>query len=245
LKPVSGLLSAFLLWFLRCCDGLLFQPVDEGLVRCPACHVPTLVGSFGVVADEPVIEDGLHFLDRLEPCPAAFDAEVLVKHGAVEALDDAVGLRAADLGRAVLDLLKLKEELVRMQVGPAAEFPSIVAEHRLDPGVMGLEGRDDVVVEDMNGGDRQLGRIEPGPGMARMAIDGRLHVDLADPLERTDKEGVDGDETSRMFRLNMTLAEFGREAFEQFDLLVGKADRPLGRLSLSNLSRRSCLVSRL
>ena len=30
------------------------------------------MGSFGVVADEPVIEDHLHFLDRLVPCPAAF-----------------------------------------------------------------------------------------------------------------------------------------------------------------------------
>lgn len=193
------------------------------------CYDPG--GALGVVADGPVVEDGLHFLDRLEPCPAAFDAEVLVKHGAVEALDDAVGLRAADLGRAVLDLLELEEELVRMLVWPFAEFPSIVRQHHLDPGIMGLEGRDNVVVEDMNGGDRQLGRIEPGPGMAQMAVDGRLHVYLADPLERTDEEGVDGDETSGMFGLNMTLAELGREAFEQLDLLVGKADRPHGRLS--------------
>ena len=184
------------------------------------------MGALGVVGDEPVVEDGLHFLDRFEPCPAAFDAEVLVKHGAVEALDDAVGLGAADLGRAVLDLLELQEKLVKMLVWPAAEFPSTVRQHRLDPGIMDLEGRDDVVVEDMNGGDRQLGRIEPGPGMAQMAVDGRLHVYLADSLERTDEEGIDGDETSGMFGLNMTLAEFGREAFEQLDLLVGKADRP-------------------
>ena len=102
--------------------------------------------ALGVVGDEPIVEDGLHFLDRLEPCPSAFDAEVFVEHGAVEALDDAIGLRAADLCRPVLDLLDLQEEFVRVLVGPAAEFPAIVRQHRLDPCVMGFEGGNDVIV---------------------------------------------------------------------------------------------------
>jgi len=39
---------------------------------------------------------------------------------------------------------------------------------------MGLEGRQDVVVQQLYGGDRQLVGIEPGPGVAAVAVDGRL-----------------------------------------------------------------------
>lgn len=65
-----------------------------------------------------------------------------------------------------------------------------------------------------------------------MAVDGRLHVDLARPLERADEEGVDSDETSRLFGLDMALAELWREAFEQLDLFVGEDDLALGCLFL-------------
>ena len=84
--------------------------------------------AFGVVGDEPVVEHLLHLFDGLEPGSAALDAEVFVEHGAVEALDDAVRLRSPDLGGVVFDLLKLQEQLVRMPVGPAAEFAAIVGE---------------------------------------------------------------------------------------------------------------------
>lgn len=48
-----------------------------------------------------------------------------------------------------------------------------------------------------------------------MAVDGRLHVDLADPLEGADEEGIDGDEAAGVIGLDMAFAELGREAFEQ------------------------------
>ena len=51
------------------------------------------------------IEHGLHLLDGLEPGAPTFAAEVLVEHGAMEALDDAVGLGALDAGGVVVDLL--------------------------------------------------------------------------------------------------------------------------------------------
>ena len=55
----------------------------------------------------------------------ALDAGVLVEERTVEALDDAVGLRPLHTGRAVLDVLKLQEQLVGMLVRPSAELASV------------------------------------------------------------------------------------------------------------------------
>lgn len=80
---------------------------------------------FGVAADEELVENGLHLLDGVEPGAAALDAEVLVEQSAVEALDDAVRLRPLHPGRAVLDLLQLEEQFVRVLVGPSAELAAV------------------------------------------------------------------------------------------------------------------------
>jgi len=56
-------------------------------------HATALVGPLLVVFDNPGVEGGLRRLDRLEPGPPALDAGVLVEQRAMEALDDAVGLR--------------------------------------------------------------------------------------------------------------------------------------------------------
>lgn len=65
-------------------------------MRGAPLHGATLVGSLGVVGDEVGIEVGLHLLDGLVPLLAAHDSEVFVEHGAAQALDQAVGLRAFD-----------------------------------------------------------------------------------------------------------------------------------------------------
>ena len=72
--------------------------------------------AFCVVGDEPFIEHLLHLLNGLKPGLAAFNTEVFVEHGAVEALDDAVGLRAAHPGRAMVDLFQLQEQFVGVPV---------------------------------------------------------------------------------------------------------------------------------
>ena len=64
----------------------------------------------------------------------------------------------------MLDLLELEEELVGMLVRPAAELAAVVAQDRGDPGLVLLEGRQHVGVEQMHGGDWHLVGIEPGPG---------------------------------------------------------------------------------
>lgn len=92
-----------------------------------------------VVAVEKLIERGLHFRDALEPCAVALDAEVFVEKSAVQPFNDAVRLRPAHLGRAVLDLFELQAEFVGMLVRPAAELASIVGENHVDFRLLVLE----------------------------------------------------------------------------------------------------------
>lgn len=120
-----------------------------------------------------VVENDLHLLGGFEPCAPPLDAEVFVEQRAVEALDDAVGLRALHPGGSMLDLLQLQEEFVWVLVGSATELAAVVGQHGLDPCVVGFEGGDDVAVHQMDGSDRQLGGVEPRPGVAAVTVDGR------------------------------------------------------------------------
>ena len=61
-------------------------------------------------------------MEGLVPGVAALHAEMLVEQGTVEALDGAVELGPPDLVGSVLDVLKLKEDLVGVLVGSATLF---------------------------------------------------------------------------------------------------------------------------
>jgi len=80
------------------------------------------VGALVVVGDEVGVEGGLHLLDGLEPGAAALDAEVLVEQGAVQPLDDAVGLGPLHPGEAVVDAFEPEEERAGVPVRAAAEL---------------------------------------------------------------------------------------------------------------------------
>ena len=97
---------------------------EDGLWR-PAVNAAALVGTFRVVAGEVVVENHLHFFDGLEPGAPAFDPELLVEQGAMDALGDIVGLRPLGPRSPVLDLFELQEKLVRVLVGAAAVFAAI------------------------------------------------------------------------------------------------------------------------
>ncbi|CAG1012322.1 hypothetical protein RHIZO_04227 [Rhizobiaceae bacterium] len=56
-----------------------------------------------------VVENDLHLLGGFEPCAPPLDAEVFVEQRAVEALDDAVGLRALHPGGSVLDRIRCSQ----------------------------------------------------------------------------------------------------------------------------------------
>ena len=95
---------------------LLCEAIDESGDGGAAVHAAALMRSLSIVLDKVVVEDGLHLVEGLEPSAAALDAEMLVEKSAVQALDDAIGLRPVDPGPLVLDVFELQEQLVGMAV---------------------------------------------------------------------------------------------------------------------------------
>ena len=77
------------------------------------------MGSLLVVVDEPQVEIGLQLLDRLVDLLAEGDPVEFVEDGAMEALANAIGLRAFGLGAAVVDVLDRQIELVLVALGAA------------------------------------------------------------------------------------------------------------------------------
>ena len=90
-------------------------------------HATALVGPLGIVVDEEGVEVLLHGIDALVELLPSHDPEVLVEQGPVQALYEAVGLRPPHLGRAVLDLLELQEQLIRVAIGPATELAAVMS----------------------------------------------------------------------------------------------------------------------
>ena len=81
---------------------LFWQSGGEDSDRRPAVHAASLMWASGVVGDEVIVQHLLHLVNGLEPGAPAFDTEVFVEEGAVEALDNAVGLWTLDPGGADL-----------------------------------------------------------------------------------------------------------------------------------------------
>jgi hypothetical protein len=133
---------------------------------------------------------------------------MLGEQGAVPTLDNISGLRPVDPGSFVLDIFEPQKQLVGAAVLATAELAAVVGEHGVDLGLVRFKGRQHIVVDQLDGGDRQLVEIEPGPDMPSVAVNGGLQVDLADTLQGADKEGVDGDQCAGVQRLDMALAVF-------------------------------------
>ena len=96
------------------------QASDEDVGGSPALHAAALVGSISIVADEVGVEADLHGRNAFMEVLVSHDAKVLVEQGAVQALDEALGLRPSGLCGAVLDLFRLEDLLVGAMLGPAA-----------------------------------------------------------------------------------------------------------------------------
>ena len=123
--------------------------------------------------------------------------------------NDAVGLRPVDPGSLVLDALELQEQLVGVAILATAEFAAIVGEHSVDLGPVRLKAWQHIIVEQLDGGQRQLVGVEPGPGVPAVAVDGGLQIDLADALQDANEEGVDGNQGAGVRRLDMTIVIAG------------------------------------
>src|SRR5690554_6357590 len=111
-----------------------------------------------------------------------------------------------------------------MLVLPAAELTAVVTEYRADLGVVSLEEGKYVIVEHMHGRDGQFTGVEAAPGVATEAGDDGLQIDLADPLERTDEEGIDSDQFAGVMDLDMPFAELRAEPLQVADLIFGQLD---------------------
>ena len=185
------------------------------------------MGPAGVVGLKIAVQVLLHLVERLVPGRPALDPEVLFEERPVEPLDEAVRLGPADLRGAVLDLLELEEELVGVLVGPAAVLAAVVAQDRPDLYAMLLEERQRVVVQNLNGRDRHLRGVEPGPDEAAEAVQYGLDVDLADPLQRAREKGVHGHQFTSGVDLDVPLAILGVEPLQRQDLFVAQLDLPL------------------
>ena len=72
-----------------------------------------------IVLDKPGIEIGLQLVDAAVDIFAERNPIELVQDSAMEALADAVGLRALGLGAAVIDVLDGEVELVFVALGAA------------------------------------------------------------------------------------------------------------------------------
>lgn len=175
-----------------------------------------------IVALEVAVEHDLHLLDGVELGVAALDPEVLVEQRAAQPLDDAVRLGPLDPGDAVLDLLELQELIVGVAIRPAIKLLAVVGENGLDAGAGRLESRQHVIVHLLDRGGRQLRSVDPGPGVAAVAVDRSLQVDPANAVQHAHEERVDRDQGAGVRRLNVALQELRREALQQPDLLVAE-----------------------
>lgn len=157
---------------------------------------------------------------------------MLIQQCAVQPLDEPIALWPPNLGSAVLNLLELKEQFIRMLVLTSAEFPAIVAEHRADLGVVSLEEGQHVVVEHVDCRDGQLVGVQAAPGIAAEAIDNRLQIDLSNAFERADEEGIDGDQLAGVVDLDVAFTKFGAKAFQVAYLVFSELDFLLTRGAL-------------
>ena len=108
-----------------------------------------------VVFDQPGVEIGLQLVDRVIDLFAERDPVKLIQDGAMEALADAIGLRALSLCAAVIDVLNGEIELVFMALG-AAKFSAAIGQHsRQADGVLVIK-RHHPVIEDLGRDDRGL-----------------------------------------------------------------------------------------
>ena len=109
-------------------------------------------------------------LDTLVECRSEGDAKELIQSRAVEALDEAVGLRRAHLSAAVLDVIESQVEFIRMSVG-TTELTPIVGQDGLEGQVMRLVEGQDIVVNHQRRRLRLLAGVEVAESIAAEGVD--------------------------------------------------------------------------
>lgn len=139
----------------------------------------------------------------------------------MQAVDKTISLRPVHLGGTVSNPLKLQEHLVGMMVRAPTELTPVVRQDGIDP----HKERRLRFVERMGRGHRQLAGVEASLGVATVALQHGLQIHIANLLERTDENGVDGHQYSGVVNLYLTFVKLGIEALEQANLLIIELNR--------------------
>ena len=119
-----------------------------------------------------------------------------------------------------------------MSIRSTTELSSVVGKDGGDCRLMFFKERQHIFIENMNGRNRQFARIQPTPGISRMAVYDGLKINPSDSLEGPDKEGVNSDEIAGVLRLNVPCSEFWTESFKQSGLVVGQGQVVFSHLLL-------------
>src|SRR6266487_5344899 len=123
------------------------QCVKESLHRRLAEAPASLMWPRLIVFANPQIKIGLQLVDRTIHLFAEGDAVELVEHDLVEALADAVGLRALGRGPRMVDVLDGKLELVLVMLWIAAIFRAPIGQHPAYGNAVVLEDRQPAVAQ--------------------------------------------------------------------------------------------------
>ena len=161
--------------------------MHRGLAEAPTA----LMWSTIIVFDQPSIEIGLQLVERVIDLFAERDPVELIEHSAMEALADAVGLRAFGLGAAVIDVFDREVELVVVAFA-TAEFGAAIGQHPRQPKAVLVIERQHPIVEDLGRGNRGLAVIKFGKGDLGIGVDEGLLIDPPDALQGADIKRVLG-----------------------------------------------------
>src|SRR5579859_2849860 len=175
-----------------------------------------------VILADPFIKIALQLVKGTIHLLAECDTVELIQHGPVEALTDAVSLRALGLGARVIDVLDRKIKLVFMPLGVTAIFAAAVGQYAQQPHVVVFEQRDHAVVEQIGRRDWRLTIVKLGVGDLAVGIDEGLLVDPTNTLQVANIEGVLSAAIARMLALEFAVGFLlGLGLFQRNDLRLG------------------------
>src|SRR5690242_11144484 len=172
-----------------------------------------------IVLMDPQIEIGLQLVDRTIHLFAERDTVELVEHRFVEALADAVGLRALGLGPRVIEVLDRKVKLVFVSLRVATILAAAVGQYAQKLDVVLLEQRQHPIIEQICRRDRCLAIVK----FSASDVDEGLLIDPANALQITDIERILGAAIAWMLALELTMSLLlGLGLFQRHDLRLGQ-----------------------
>jgi hypothetical protein len=162
----------------------------------------------------------------------------------VEALTDAIGLRALGLGARVVHVLDREVGFILVPLRVAGILAAAVGQQPQQPDLLAVEEGEDAIVEEIGGRDRRLAIVELGEGNPCVGIDKSLLVDAPKRLQVADIERILGPAITRMLALELPWASFSVLAFSSAASCASVSTRPSCALLASSALSRFFMVSK-